>query len=94
MRKIAKKLTFFEKMLFLITITLLVFFPVMSIFAKSSLYQINYEVEETKEEVSKQSKENESIKMVINELASLENLENIAKSSGLSYTSDSIKMID
>lgn len=94
MRKIAKKLTFFEKMLFLITITLLVFFPVMSIFAKSSLSQINYEVEETKEEVSKQSKENESIQMVINELASLENLENIAKSSGLSYTSDSIKMID
>ena len=94
MRKIAKKLTFFEKMLFLITITLLVFFHVMSIFAKSSLSQINYEVEETKEEVSKQSKENESIQMVINELASLENLENIAKSSGLSYTSDSIKMID
>ncbi len=94
MRKIAKKLTFFEKMLFLITITLLVFFPVMSIFAKSSLSQINYEVEETKEEVNKQSKENESIQMVINELASLENLENIAKSSGLSYTSDSIKMID
>ena len=83
-----------KKMLFLITITLLVFFPVMSIFAKSSLSQINYEVEETKEEVSKQSKENESIQMVINELASLENLENIAKSSGLSYTSDSIKMID
>ena len=94
MRKIAKKLTFFEKMLFLITITLLVFFPVMSIFAKSILSQINYEVEETKEEVNKQSKENESIQMVINELASLENLENIAKSSGLSYTSDSIKMID
>lgn len=94
MRKIAKKLTFFEKMLFLITITLLVFFPVMSIFAKSSLSQINYEVEETKEELNKQSKENESIQMIINELASLENLENIAKSSGLSYTSDSIKMID
>ena len=94
MRKIARKLTLLEKMLFLITITLLVFFPVMSIFAKSTLSQVNYEVEEKKEEVKEQEKENEKIEMIINELASLENLENIAKSSGLSYTSNSIKMVD
>ena len=32
--------------------------------------------------------------MKINELASLENLESIAKEKGLSYNSDSVKIID
>ena len=66
----------------------------MSIFAKSTLSEVNYKLENNKEEIAKQNKNNESLQMKINELASLENLEQVAKKMGLSYTSNSIKTID
>lgn len=88
------KLTKFEKMMFFITFVLVVLSPVMSVFAKSELSKANYEVEETKEKISYQSKTNESLEMKINELVSLENLQDIAKEMGLSYTSSSIKVVE
>lgn len=94
MKKLKKKLTFFEKAMFLITFILVVFSPVMSIFAKSELSKTNYEVEDIKEKVSSKKEDNEGIKMTINRLVSLDNMENIAKQEGLSYTSNSIKMVD
>lgn len=93
-RKKKSKITRFEK--FLITITLIVglSYPFMNIFAKSTLSEMNYKVESDKEKIALQTKNNESLKMKINELASLENLESVAKKMGLSYTSNSIKTID
>ena len=88
------KLTKFEKMMFFITFVLVVLSPVMSVFAKSELSKANYEVEETKEKISLQTKTNESLEMKINELVSLENLQDIAKEMGLSYTSSSIKVVE
>ena len=61
----------------------LLFFPLMSVFSKSMLSKANYEVEFVKDEISVQEKSNESLQMKINELASLENLESIAKEKGL-----------
>ena len=69
-------------------------YPFMNIFAKSTLSEMNYKLESSKEKIALQSKNNESLKMKINELASLENLESVAKKMGLSYTSNSIKTID
>ncbi len=88
------KLTRFEKLMFFITFVLVVLSPVMSVFAKSELSKANYEVEETKEKISLQTKTNESLEMKINELVSLENLQDIAKEMGLSYTSSSIKVVE
>ena len=88
------KLTRFEKLMFFITFVLVVLSPVMSVFAKSELSKANYEVEETKEKINYQSKTNESLEMKINELVSLENLQDIAKEMGLSYTSSSIKVVE
>ena len=96
MKKTKKKVKFskFEKVLYVITFVLLVFSPVMSIFAKSTLSKINYEVEAKKKEITYQSKTNQSMQMKINELASLENLEAVAKEMGLSYTSNSVKTVE
>ena len=93
-KKKKSKLTKFEK--FLITITLIVglSYPFMNIFAKSTLSEMNYKLESSREKIAIQSKNNESLKMKINELASLENLESVAKKMGLSYTNNSIKTID
>ena len=88
------KFTKFEKVLFAITIMALLSYPFMSIFAKSTLSEMNYKLESDKEKIALQNKNNESLKMKINELASLENLQSVAKKMGLSYTSNSIKTID
>ncbi|MGM9878837.1 MAG: cell division protein FtsL [Bacilli bacterium] len=93
-KKKSVKFTKFEKVLFVITAVICLSYPFMSIFAKSTLSEVNYQLENNKEEIEKQSKNNESLQMKINELASLENLEQVAKKMGLSYTSNSIKTID
>ena len=88
------KFTKYEIVLFVVTALICASFPFMSIFAKSALSEANYELENTKQEVADQAKNNESLEMKINELASLENLESVAKKMGLKYTSNSIKTID
>lgn len=93
-RKKKAKFTKFEKFLFAITLVIGLSYPFMSVFAKSILSEMNYKVENNKAKIAEQSKNNESLKMKINELASLENLESVAKKMGLSYTSNSIKTID
>lgn len=93
-KKKSVKFTKFEKVLFVITAVICLSYPFMSIFAKSTLSEVNYKLENNKEEIAKQNKNNESLQMKINELASLENLEQVAKKMGLSYTSNSIKTID
>lgn len=76
-----------------ITFTFLLAYPFLSVFSKSILSKINYEVEETKEKIALQKKNNDSLEMQINELASLKNLEAIAKNKGLSYSYNSVKTI-
>lgn len=87
------KLTKYEKTLITITLLLCLAFPFASVYAKSILSETNYEHENKKSEITEQNKNNESLQMKINELASLENLEAVAKKMGLSYTSKSIKTI-
>lgn len=88
------KLTKAEKFMYIFTFLLMVSFPLLSVFSKSILSEINYDVESVKEEISLQSKSNQSLQMKINELASLENLENIAEEMGLSYTSNNVKTVE
>ena len=88
------KLSAFEKFIFVITFLIVIFSPVMSIYSKSALAKANYEVEEKKDEIFLQAKSNQSLEMKINELASLENLSQVAKEKGLSYTSNSVKTIE
>lgn len=87
------KLTKFEKLLYTFTIIFVLSFPFLSVLAKSTLSKVNYEVEEIKEKIVLQEKTNQSLQMKINELASLENLENVAKNMGLSYTYNSVKTV-
>ena len=88
------RFTKYEIVLFVITAIICCSYPFMSIYAKSTLSEINYEVENSRDKIEIQNKNNESLQMKINELASLENLESVAKKMGLSYTSNSIKTIE
>lgn len=96
MKRKGNKLVFtkFEKSMFVFTVLLIILSPVMSVCAKSILSKVNYEVEVTKEKIDDQEKDNQSLQMKINELASFDNVESIAEKEGLSYTSDSVKTIE
>ncbi len=96
MRKVKKRLKMskFEKLIYTFAILLLVSSPITIVFSKAALSQVNFEVEKTKDEISAQNKKNESLSMKINELASLDKIQAIAKDQGLSYNNDNIKIVD
>lgn len=88
------KVTKFEKFLYALAILLALIAPITIVFTKSTLSEINFEVEKMKKTIETQRKTNESLEMKINELASLDNILNIIKEEGLTYNNDSIKNIE
>lgn len=66
---------------------------VFSFFAKISLSSINVEVERLSSDVKKQEKVNQGLVMKINELASLENIQEVANQEGLAYNNNNIVII-
>ena len=88
------KISRFEKFLYVITIFLAILSPLIIVFEKSTLSKVNYEVEKIKQQIKTQEKENESLEMKRNELASLENIQKVIEEEGLEYNNDNIKNID
>lgn len=88
------KMTKFERLLYTFAIFLAAITPILIVFSQATLSKINYDVEEMKEKIDDQQKKNESLTMEINELASLDKIQEIAKDQGLSYNSSNIKTID
>ena len=88
------KVTKFERIVYTLTIVFALSFPLLSVYSKSVLSKVNYEVEEIKETANLQAKTNEDLKMQVNELASLDNLESVAKKLGMSYTYNNVKIVD
>ena len=67
--------------------------PISIVFSKATLSQINFEVEQQKEQIEEQQKTNESLAMTIDELASLTKIQEVAEQQGLSYNNDNIKTV-
>lgn len=95
LRKVKKRLKMskFEKLLYAFTLILLIITPVAIVFSKATLSEVNFEVEKAKKEIASQTKKNESLNMTINELASLDKIQEVAKEQGLTYNNDHIKSI-
>lgn len=91
-RKRVKLLTI-DKLLLGLILVLLVTSPIVIVYSKSVLSKSNIEVERMKNKIEKQETINESISMKINELASLSNIQDIAKEYGLSYQNDNIIVV-
>ncbi len=82
-----------EKVFFTLIIFVLVLSPILVVSSKSILSKSNIEVEKIKKKIEKQENINESLEMQVNELASLSNIQDIAKEYGLSYVNDNIILI-
>ena len=95
MRKVKKRLKMskFERLLYTFLLVVLLSTPFMLVFSQATLSKINYEVEKTKKNITVQEKKNESLTMKVNELASLEKIQEVAKEQGLSYNNNNIRTI-
>ena len=95
MKKIRRrvKLHTIDRLMIGFIILLLVASPVVIVYSKSVLSKSNIEVERMRKKCEKQETINESITMKINELASLSNIQDVAKSYGLTYQNDNIIVI-
>ena len=96
MRKVKKRLKMskFEKLIYTFTLVLVLASPFMLVFSQATLSEVNFEVEKTKKELAIQEKKNESLTMKVNELASLEKIQEVAKEQGLSYNNNNIRTIE
>ena len=94
-RKNSKKIRFLkgEKVMYFVIVLLMLLIPISNVFTKALLSESNIEVEKIKSKIDKQTSTNESLSMQINELASLENIQEVASKYGLSYINDNIKTI-
>lgn len=83
-----------EVVMYLLILALLfVVMPVMNVYTSSIITKTNIEVEELRSSIERQKEENESLSMQIDELASLENIQEVAKEYGLSYNNTNILKI-
>lgn len=83
-----------EKLMYIVILLLLfVIMPVMNVYTSSIITKTNIEVEELRSSIERQKEENESLSMQIDELASLENIQEVAKEYGLSYNNTNILKI-
>ena len=76
--------------MYFIILLLIVTIPVVNVFSSSLVSETNIKTEKLKSKIEKQENANESLKMQINELVSMENIQKIADEYGLSYISDNI----
>ena len=88
------KMSKFERLIYTFLLVVLLATPFMLVFSQATLSKINYEVEKTKKDIKYQEKKNESLTMKVNELASLEKIQEVAKEQGLSYNNGNIRTID
>ncbi|MCI7554192.1 MAG: cell division protein FtsL [Tenericutes bacterium] len=95
MKKSRKKVKFYTLDKFMITliVLLVVAMPVLIVYSKSTLSESNIELERIKRKIEKQESINESVSMKINELASLSNIQDVAKEKGLDYNNDNIIVV-
>ena len=87
------KLCGVDRLMIMVIALLVVFTPVLVVYSKSTLSESNIELERIKRKVEKQESINESVAKKINELASLSNIQDVAKEHGLDYNNDNIIVV-
>jgi len=82
-----------EKIMYFVIVLLIALVPILNVYTSAIVTRTNIDVEELKSNIEDQKEENQSLSMQIDELASLENIQAIAKEYGLSYDNTNILQI-
>lgn len=93
MNKKKRGITRGEKMLYKLSTFMVIFLVIGIILSKSSLSQINVELQKLENQVASKSDENKSLVMKINEMVSLEKIKHISNEQGLTYNNANIKTV-
>ena len=82
-----------EKMMYTLLLVIIVAIPLFNVYTSSLLSETNNEVEKFRKNIERQELVNQGLSMQIDELASLENIQNVADNFGLSYNNSNIKSV-
>ena len=96
MRKTHKKVTMLkgEKFMYILILIALVLFPIGTVYTKAVLSESNISLEQMRSKIETQEGINESLSMQVDELASLDKIQEVATSQGLTYNNDNIKNVE
>lgn len=83
-----------EKFLYVLLGFAILLFPISTVFTKAMLSETNISLEQIKSKISEQEGLNESLSMQVDELASLDKIQEVASERGMSYNNNNIKNIN
>ena len=83
-----------EKLLYILLVIAIILFPVSTVLSKAVLSETNISLEQIKSKISTQEGINESLSMQVDELASLDKIQEVAMAKGMSYNNNNIKNIE
>lgn len=82
-----------EKFMYVLIVLALIAFPISTVFTKAVLSETNISLEQMKSKIETQEGINESLSMQVDELASLDKIQEVASVKGLTYNNDNIKNV-
>lgn len=82
-----------ESAIYFTLFLILLAIPVCNVYTKAILSESNIALEEIKSDIKEQENLNESLKMEISELASLDTIQKTAIENGLTYKNGNIKVV-
>ncbi len=96
MRKTHKKSVILkgERFLYIMIILALMAFPIATVYTKAVLSESSISLEQMRAKIETQEGINESLSMQVDELASLDKIQEVATSQGLTYNNDNIKNVE
>ncbi len=83
-----------EKMLYVLIVIAVFLFPISIVFTKAVLSESNITLEQIRSKISEQEGINESLSMQVDELASLDKIQEVVSSKGMTYNNNNIKNIE
>lgn len=95
MRKKKKKgLTKLERFICKSGIFMMIILLVGIVFTSAAVSKMNIELQKMNEKIEIQENTNESLAMIINEMASFENIQVVSRNLGLTYNNDNILTVE
>ena len=82
-----------EKFMYVLIVLALIAFPISTVFTKAVLSETNISLEQMKSKIETQEGINEFLSMQVDELASLDKIQEVASDKGLTYNNDNIKNV-
>ena len=93
-KKNNNEISFFGKLIWVIDLLLLLAIPISIVYLKALVSETNIAYESIKNDIVEQEKTNDGLKMEINELASLDKIQEVAQDNGLNYNNNNVKVVE